>query len=177
MKKNVIRLTEAELKQYISKVVKEQTADPAAAGESNKEKVAALTQAFVGKNIQLYLDYQKTKKSHIVSVTNIGASSTNVGVFFFYVKDLAFVTSTGGAMNPQDNMGPIENLRFDCTAPMVLVAMGAGGKGLGQVFCPPFTELVRSTAACATVDKTPTFASAKPGVQSNMAETVRVDIG
>ena len=31
MKKNVIRLTEAELKQYIGKVVKEQTADPAAA--------------------------------------------------------------------------------------------------------------------------------------------------
>lgn len=177
MKKNVIRLTEAELKQYISKVVKEQTADPAAAGEANKAKVAALTQSFVGKNIQLYLDTQKTKKSHIVSVTNIGASTTNAGVFFFYVKDLAFVTSTGGAMNPQDNMGPIENLRFDCTAPMVLVAMGAGGKGLGQVFCPPFTELVRSTADCATVDKTPTFASAKPGVQSNMAETVRVDIG
>ena len=62
MKKNVIRLTEAELKQYISKVVKEQTADPAAAGESNKEKVVALSQAFVGKNIQLYLDTQKTKK-------------------------------------------------------------------------------------------------------------------
>ena len=177
MKKNVIRLTEAELKQYISKVVKEQTADPAAAGESNKEKVVALSQAFVGKNIQLYLDTQKTKKSHIVKVKSIGVSADNTGAFFFYVDDLAFVTSTGGAMNPTDNMGKIEILRFDCKAPMVLVAMMGSGSGLGQVFCPPFSELVRSTAACATIDKTPTFASAKPGVQSNVAETVRVDIG
>ena len=178
MKKNVIRLTEAELKQYISKVVKEQTADPASeASEANRTKVQALTQAFVGKNIQLYLDYGKTQKGHIVSVQNIGASATNVGVFFFYVKDLAFVSGTGGAIKPQDNSLPIENLRFECTAPNGLVAMGAGGKGLGAVYCPPFTELVKKTAACATVDKTPTFASAKPGVQSNMAETVRVDIG
>ena len=170
MKKNVIRLTEAELKQYISKVVKEQTADPAAAAAANKEKVAALTQSLVGQRPQLYLDYGKTKKSHVVSITNIGSSTTNAGVFFFYVKDLAFVTSTGGAMNPQDNMDPIENLRFDCTSPNMLTAMGAGAKGLGAVFCPPMTELVKKAAGCATVDRTPTLASANSKAQATIAE-------
>jgi hypothetical protein len=177
MKKNVIRLTEAELKQYISKVVKEQTADPAAAGEANKQKAVELSKTFVGKNVQLYLDMGKTQKSHIVNVTNIGASTNSVGVFFFYVKDLAFVTSTGGAATPQDSMGAIQFLRFDCKAPNGLVAVGEAGKGLGTLYCPPFTELVKTTAACATIDKTPQFASAGSGVQSNMAETVRVDIG
>jgi hypothetical protein len=177
MKKNVIRLTEAELKQYISKVVKEQTADPAASGEANKQKAAQLSKAFVGKNVQLYLDMGKTQKSHIVSVENIGASTSKVGVFFFYVKDLAFVTSTGGAATPEGTMGAIQMLRFDCTSPDGLVAMGEGGKGLGIQYCPPFTELAKTTAGCTTIDKTPQFASAGSGVQSNMAETVRVDIG
>ena len=54
MKKNVIRLTEAELKQYISKVVAEQTANPAVPNlEDIKVKSDALRQSFAGKHIQL----------------------------------------------------------------------------------------------------------------------------
>jgi hypothetical protein len=178
MKKNVIRLTEAELKQYIGKVVAEQTANPAADQEAKKAKANALRQAFAGKNVQLYLDMGKTKKSHIVNVETVGTSANSVGVFFFYVKDLSFVTDAGGAMDPQDGMGPIKFLRFDCTQPDELFAMGDGGKNLGNVYCPPFTELAKKTATCVTVNRSADFASAaKPGVQSNVAETVRVDIG
>lgn len=177
MKKNVIRLTEAELKQYISKVVAEQTADPAADQEAKKQQVDALRQAFAGKNVQLYLDMGKTKKSHVVNIETVGSYTKGTGIFFFYVKDLAFVTDAGALTDPQDGIGQIKTLKFDCTAPNMLVAIGEGGKSLGAVYCPPFTELAKKAASCVTINRTPDLASAGSGVQSNMAETVRVDIG
>ena len=169
MKKNVIRLTEAELKQYIGKVVKEQTATPAEAAQVNKAKVSALTDALVGQRPQLYMDFQKSQKSHVVSIENVGISTTNVGVFYFYVKDLAFVTASGAPQTPQDTMGEIKTLTFSCMSPDRLVAAGEG-KNLGPVFCPPMTDIAKKAAGCTTIDKTPTLASAGSGVQSTMAE-------
>jgi hypothetical protein len=178
MKKNVIRLTEAELKQYISKVVAEQTANPSVPNpEEAKVKSDALRQALAGKNVQLYLDPAKTKKSHIVNIVSAGASTKVIGVYFFPVKDLAFLTDTGGAATPEDGMDQIMHLRFDCTQPDELTAMGQGGKALGVLYCPPFSELAKKAAACTTINRTADLASAGSGVQSNMAETVRVDIG
>jgi hypothetical protein len=170
MKKNVIRLTEAELKQYISKVVAEQTADPSVPNpEEIKVKSNALRQSLVGKNVQLYLDSSKTKKSHIVNIVNAGASTKVNGVFYFNTKDLSFVTSTGGDMDPQDGMGAITHLRFDCTEPDQLLAMGQGGKNLGVVYCPPFTDLAKQGASCKTVNLTPDLAAAKPAAPAAVA--------
>lgn len=164
MKKNIIRLTEAELKQYISKVVAEQTA-PAAGMvdmDAEKQKMNGLRTAVVGKNVQLYLDEAKTKKSHIVNIVTAGFSTKVVGVYYFTVKDLSFVTSTGGDAEPQDGMGSIQVLRYDCTEPNGLLALGAGGKNMGPVFCPPFTELVKQNVACKTVNLKPDYAAVKP---------------
>jgi hypothetical protein len=179
MKKNVIRLTESELKQYIGKVVAEQTAPGAVNVEAEKQKANAVRASVAGKNVQLYLDPSKTKKSHIVNVVGVGFSQNQPGVYWVTVKDLSFVTDTGGQMDPQDGTTPITHLRFDCTQPDELYAQGAsGGKNVGVVYCPPFTEMLKQGFACKTVNRTPDLASAgKPGVQSNMAETVRVDIG
>jgi hypothetical protein len=178
MKKNVIRLTESELKRYIGKVVAEQTANPSVPNpEEIKVKSDALRQALAGKNVQLYLDPAKTKKSHIVNITGAGASTKIVGVYYFPVKDLSFVTDTGGAADPQDGMEQIVHLRFDCTTPDEITTMGQGGKTLGVVYCPPFSEIAKKAAACTTINRTADLASAGSGVQSNMAETVRVDIG
>jgi hypothetical protein len=171
MKKNIIRLTEAELKRYISKVVAEQTAPAAGAVnvEAEKQKMNALRTKVVGKNVQLYLDATKTKASHIVNIVTAGFSSTVTGVYYFTVKDLSFVTSTGGEMAPKDGMGPISYLRFDCTEPDELLAMGEGNKQLGSVFCPPFTELVKASVACRTVNRNPDFAAAKPTAPAAVA--------
>lgn len=176
MKKNIIRLTEAELKQYISKVVAEQTTDNGAATqEANQANAKVMAQSLRGKNVQLYLDMGKTKKSHLVNITNIGSSKTKVGLFYLWVKDLSYVTDTGGAADPQDGMAPIEFLRFDCTEPNVFLATG-GGKNLGELYNPSLSELAKTGASCATVNRSVDIASAKPTAQSNMAETVRVDI-
>jgi hypothetical protein len=176
MKKNVIRLTESELKRYIGKVVAEQTANPATQ-DANKVNANTLRQSLVGKNVQLYLDMGKTKKSHIVNIVSVGSSQSKVGLFYFYVKDLSFVTDAGGAADPQDGMGAINYLRFDCTEPDQLLAMGEGSKNLGTLYNPQFSEIAKKGAACTTINRTADIASAGSGVQSNMAETVRVDIG
>jgi hypothetical protein len=171
MKKNIIRLTEAELKQYISKVVAEQTAPAAEAVnvEAEKQKMTGLRAKVVGKNVQLYLDLAKTKKTHIVNIATAGFSSSVTGVYYFTTKDLSFVTSTGGQAEPGDNMGSITYLRFDCKEPEVLLAHGEGNKILGRVFCPPFTELVNESVACATINRTPDFASVKPAKPAAVA--------
>lgn len=169
MKKNIIRLTEAELKQYISKVVAEQTAPAAPVDmEAEKAKVNPLRTSLVGKNVQLYLDPSKTKKSHIVKVESIGFSTKIAGVYYIGVKDLSFVTPTGGAAEPQDNLGQVTNLRFDCTEPDQLMTM-VGGRVTATVYCPPFTELFKQGVACKTVDHRPDFAAAKPAAPAAVA--------
>jgi hypothetical protein len=57
MKKNVIRITESELKNYIRKIVSEQTA-PAATTPS----LDAITKELQGKTVNLFTDAGKTKK-------------------------------------------------------------------------------------------------------------------
>lgn len=162
MKKNVIRLTEAELKQYISKVVAEQTTNPTADQEATRQKMNALQTAVGGKNVQLYLDAAKTKKAHLVKIVTVGYSKTTQGRYFFGVKDLSYVTPSGADTDPQDGMGPITNIRFDCTEPDELFIMGQGGKNLGVVYCPPLNELIKKTVACKTVNLKPDLATAKP---------------
>ena len=111
-----------------------------------------------------------------MNIVGVGASTKVIGVFYFNTKDLSFVTDTGSPADPQDGMGAITHLRFDCTEPDQLIAM-SGGKSLGIVYCPPFTELAKKGAGCTTINRTADLAfSGKPGVQSNVAETVRVDL-
>jgi hypothetical protein len=170
MKKNVIRLTESELKQYISKVIAEQSAAPTAEKES-VEKTNSLMKAVGGKNVQLYLDSAKTKKSHLVNITQVGFSKTNPGLYWLYTKDLSYVTSTGAQATPTDlsPVAPIKYLRFDCTEPGQFGIMGDGGKNLGVAFCPPLSELVKQTVGCQTVNLKADFAAAKPAVAAPVA--------
>lgn len=106
----------------------------------------------------------------MVNVTSVGFSKSNAGLYWINTKDLAWVTTTGGANTPEDGVGPIKYLRFDCTEPTQFIGMGEGGKNIGTLFCPPLSELIKKTVGCQVVNKTADIATAKPAAPAAAPE-------
>lgn len=175
MKKNIIRLTEAQLKQYISKVIAEQAVPAAAAAAATPpatgNQFATINQALVtavkGKNIQLYGDAGKTKKGHLVQVVSINMNQE--GRVAMQVKDLAFVSQSGAKIAPADNSAELGYLIFDCKYPEYLAGYGVDRKSLSPFYCPSVTQLLDKTAGCQKVSHTADFASTGGGTKTDFA--------
>lgn len=105
MKKNVIRLTESELKNYIRKVISEQTAQPTV--DINKVKAE-----LVGKSVQLFLDAGVTQKSTMVQIKD--ASVLANGALSLSVLDLSFVNDYGKELPLREGKKKTTTINFSC---------------------------------------------------------------
>lgn len=111
MKKNVIRLTESELKNYIRKVISEQTAQPIV--DINKVKAE-----LVGKSVQLFLDAGLTQKSTMVQIKDASVSGNALDL---NVMDLSFVSDYGKEFAVGAGKKKTTSLRFQCDKRDVLI--------------------------------------------------------
>jgi hypothetical protein len=147
MKKKIIRITESELKNYIRKVISEQS----------QPQTSSLDE-LLNKKVQLYVDRNKTTPSHIVKIVKIG--TTSGGSIQFDVQDLDFVTDTGAdRTGARDGKGKITSMMFNCKTSNY-VGVVQDGKG-GILFSPSFTDKVKQLVGCQTINRTPDFASVK----------------
>jgi hypothetical protein len=105
MKKNVIRLTESELKNYIRKVISEQTAPSTV--DINKVKAE-----LVGKSVQLFLDAGLSQKSTMVQIKD--ATVLSDGKLALYVLDLSFVTDYGKEIAVTQGKKKTTAIYFSC---------------------------------------------------------------
>jgi hypothetical protein len=107
MKKNVIRLTESELKNYIRKVISEQTAPAAQPPVKKSNPVDLVKTELVGKNVQLFLDAGKSQKYTVVRINSSSLLTDNSGAIRLGVTDLTYV---------DDNL---QNIALNATAKKV----------------------------------------------------------
>jgi hypothetical protein len=116
MKKNVIRITESELRQYIQKAINEQ------------EQPNSSVNELLNKNIQLYVDKNKQEKSHMVKITKVDSKNyENINYVMFEVQDLNFTSDTGTARpSAQDGKGRITKMQYSCRTPNYLTVVQDG---------------------------------------------------
>jgi hypothetical protein len=109
MKKNVIRITESELKNYIRKIVSEQTAPAPQAVDLTKVK-----SRIIGKNVLLFTDVAEPNgRGSLVRIESI--ESNPKGGVVIGVKDLKFFDAYG---NPKESGGTqVQSLAFICNYP------------------------------------------------------------
>lgn len=109
MKKNVVRITESELKQYIKKVISEQTAPAPQAVDLSQVK-----SRIIGKNVLMFTDVAEPNgRGSLVRIETI--ESNNDGGVSIGVRDLKFFDEYG---NPKQNQGTrILSFPFFCTNP------------------------------------------------------------
>ena len=147
MKKKIIRITESELKNYIKKVISEQP-----------QPQTSSLDGLLNKNVQLYVDRNKTTASHIVKIVKI--STTSGGSIQFDVQDLDFVTDTGAnRVGARDGKGKITNMFFNCKSSGYVMATQDGKSEI--LYSPSFTDKVKQLVGCQTINRTPDFASVK----------------
>jgi hypothetical protein len=114
MKKNIIRLTESELKNYIRKVVSEQTAPAPQAVDLTK-----LKNRIIGKNVLLFTDVAEPNgRGTLVRIESI--ESNPKGGVVIGVKDLKFFDAYNNRKGSDTIGQEIKNLRFFCNNPTAL---------------------------------------------------------
>jgi hypothetical protein len=161
MKKNVIRLTESELKNYIRKVISEQTAQPTV--DLNKIKAE-----IVGKSVQLFLDAASTQKSTMVQIKDASVLST--GALSLSVLDLSFVTDYGKEIAVGPGKTKTTTINFSCQRRDLLTRSMVdsenkpeGGVVYNKSFQTKLTELMGCPAPInRTADFVASAASQKP---------------
>jgi hypothetical protein len=134
MKKNVIRITESELRQFIQKTINEQSQPNSSVNE------------LLNKNVQLYVDKNKQEKSHMVKIVKI--NSDNTDFFTFEVQDLNFTTGSNGTARPsaQDGKGRITKMEYGCRNPNYLTVV-QDGKAVVN-FSPSLTTILKGLLNC-----------------------------
>lgn len=141
MKKNVIRITESELRQYIKKVISEQT--------SSSEDMSSMNE-LIGKKVQLYHDMAQKQMGHVVKITKV----TKSGEYFtFDVQDLSALNDMGGERSTEK--GPVTRFSFRCKMANVLETR-QGNKGI-VTYNSGFAAKLKELANCQTIDRTPDF--------------------
>lgn len=160
MKKNVVRITESELKQYIKKVISEQTAQPTV--DINKVKAD-----LVGKSVQLFLDAGVSQKSTMVQIK--GASVLENGTLSLNVQDLSFVSDFGKELQVREGKKKTTTINFSCQTRDRLgrTMIDSGNKPSGgAVYNKSFqTKLTELMGCSAPINRTADFvasASQKP---------------
>ena len=109
MKKNVIRITESELKNYIRKIVSEQTQPKV---DVNKAK--AIMAELVGENVQLYLDHNNTQKGKMVRIDNITPYSDYSAIEEIKVTDWSIMDGNDQPIKMQQGQTKLYSMSFDC---------------------------------------------------------------
>jgi hypothetical protein len=159
MKKNVIRITESELIQYIKRVINEQP------------EVNSSVNELLNKNIQLYTDKNKQVKSHMVKITKVDSKNyENINYVVFEVKDLNF-TSDIGTQRPsaQDGKGRITKMEYSCRTPNYLTVV-QDGKAVVN-FSPALTTKLKESLNCqAIAPKQVAPVAKKPTAVKNVAD-------
>ena len=161
MKKNVIRLTESELKNYIRKVISEQTAPAAQPSVKKVDPVGLIKTELVGKNVQLFLDAGKSQKYTIV---RIDGSQIESGGIWLNVKDLTYVDDNLQDIRLNTQQKKVFALGFSCASRDAMVAHVEDYR-LNQsrvtVFGPQLQEKLTTIMGCpAKLDRTVHIASA-----------------
>lgn len=141
MKKNIVRITESELKQYIKKVISEQT--------SSSEDMSSMNE-LIGKKVQLYYDMAQKQMGHVVKITKV----TKSGEYFkFDVEDLSVINDMGGQQSTQK--GPVTGFTFRCKIANALETT-QGNRGI-MTYNSGFASTLKELANCQTIDRTPDF--------------------
>jgi hypothetical protein len=159
MKKNVIRITESELRQYIQKAINEQ------------EQPNSSVNELLNKNVQLYIDKNKSEKSHMVKIVKIISNKSDY--FVFEVQDLNFTSDIGTARpSAQDGKGRITKIMYGCRNPNVLHVVQNGNAVV--YFSPALITKLKGLLNCqpsqmASKPVAP-VAKPKPAVVNNVAD-------
>jgi hypothetical protein len=158
MKKNVIRITESELRQYIEKAINEQSETNSSVNE------------LLNKNIQLYTDKDKQVKGHMVKITKVDFKNyENVNYVVFEVKDLNFTSDTGIARpSAQDGKGRITKVTYSCRTPNYLTVV-QDGKAVVN-FSPTLTIKLKELLNCQVIAPKQVAPVSKPTVVKNVAD-------
>lgn len=156
MKKNIVRITESELKQYIKKVISEQTAPTV---DINKVKADLME-----KRVQLFLDAGATQKSTMVQIK--GASVLSKGTLSLNVQDLSFVSDFGKELPLPVGKKKTLLINFSCQTRdrlgSTMVDSGnqkSGGVVYNKSFQAKLTELMGCSAP---TNRTPDFVASAP---------------
>jgi hypothetical protein len=149
MKKSVLRLTESELKNYIRKIVSEQTA-PA-------PQAVDLTKVLAGvkdKTVQLFLDAGNTQKSTVVKINNVVRGNNSI---VLEVTDLAFVTDYGQSKNLSGGQKRTTSLEFNCDKRQLItrnLVDAQNAKTFGAVYNNGFQKMLTELMGCSAPIKT-----------------------
>jgi hypothetical protein len=162
MKKNVIRLTESELKNYIRKVISEQTAPAAQSSFKKPDPVGLIKTELVGKNVQLFLDAGKSQKYTLVRID--GSQLENNGIWL-NVKDLTYVDDNLQDIKLNTVQKKVFALGFSCATRDAMVAHVEDYR-LNQsrvtVFSPQLQEKLTTIMGCpAKLNRSVDLASAQ----------------
>jgi hypothetical protein len=152
MKKNVIRLTETELKNYIRKVISEQTEQP-------KVDINKVKSELVGKSVQLFLDAGVTQKSTVVQIKDAMVLSN--GALTLSVQDLSFVNDYGKELPISAGKKKTTAINFSCGRRDLLTRTMVDSEGKpagGAVYNKSFqTKLTELMGCSAPINRTPDF--------------------
>jgi len=167
MSKKTIRLTESDLKKYISKVVSEQTSAPVGGGSNSQQKGMGLKRGIntdllnplVGKVASLFRDVNKSQLAAKIKITE--AKPLNDSVIRIKGDDLSMVNQTTGEMNK--SFGKIEvylmckqkelyAFEMDPSTGKSHGAIGAGkvqkNKPSVVVYCPSLKKILMNSLGC-----------------------------
>lgn len=156
MKKNVIRITESELKNYIRKIVSEQTVPV-----PPKVDVNQIKSELSGKNVQLFTDAGKSQKYTVVNILqNITLGQSGV---MLYVNDLTFVDDNRQYKKLEPGQNKVWRLDFACGTRDKLTAHLEDFRGSQSkviVYSPQLQEKLTGLMGCpATLNRNVDLAS------------------